>query len=128
MSQTDARPPARTTIEFPARDGYRSVASLVLGGVASRFELPIDRVDDLLLGVDSLLMQGVMGDLARVEATASENELTVRVGTFRPGRLDDPAVRRVVARLVDDVREVPVDGDAGAWIELGVRVARRDGA
>jgi hypothetical protein len=128
MSETDARPPARTTIEFPARDGYRSVASLVLGGVASRFELPVDRVDDLLLGVDSLLMQGVVGDIARVEATASENELTVRVGRFRPGRLDDPAVRRVVARLVDDVREVPVDGDVGAWIELGVRVARRNGA
>jgi hypothetical protein len=128
MTETAARPPARTTIEFPARDGYRGVASLVLGGVAARFELPVDRVDDLLLGVDSLLMQGVVGDVARVEATASEKELTVRVGAFRPGRLDDPAVRRVVARLVDTVREVPVDGEPGAWIELGVSVARRDGA
>jgi hypothetical protein len=128
MTETDARPPARTTIEFPAREGYRGVASLVLGGVAARFELPVDRVDDLLLGVDSLLMQGVVGDVVRVEATASEKELSVRVGTFRPGRLDDPAVRRVVARLVDTVREVPVDGAPGAWIELGVSVNRRDGA
>jgi len=122
----DARPPARTTVEFPALDGYRDVASLVLGGVAARFELPVDRVDDLLLGVDSLLMQGVVEDVARVEATASETELTVRIGVFRRGQLDDPAVRRVVARLVDTVREVPADGGGGAWIELGMSVARRD--
>ncbi|HEX6724295.1 MAG TPA: hypothetical protein VF073_03550 [Gaiella sp.] len=124
----DARPPARTTVEFPARDGYRGVASLVLGGVAARFDLPVDRVDDLLLGVDSLLMQGVVGEAARIEATVSETDLTVRVGAFRPGRLDDAAVRRVVAPLVDTVREVPTDGSAGAWIELGMSVPRRDGA
>jgi hypothetical protein len=124
---TDARAPARTTVEFPARDGYRGVATLVLGGVAARFELPVDRVDDLLLGVDSLLMQ-VVGEVARVEATASESELTVRVGAFRRGQLDDAAVRRVVARLVDTVQEVPADGGEGAWIELGIRVARRGGA
>jgi len=124
----DARAPARTTVEFPARDGYRGVATLVLGGVAARFELPVDRVDDLLLGVDSLLMQGVVGEVARVEATASESELTVRVGAFRHGQLDDAAVRRVVARLVDTVQEVPADGGEGSWIELGIRVARRGGA
>jgi hypothetical protein len=125
---TEARPPARTTVEFPARDGYRTVAGLVLGGVAARFELPVDRVDDLLLGVDSLLMQGVVGDTARVEATASTTELTVRVGAFRAGQLEDAALRRVVARLVDTVREVPVEGGDGAWIELGLNVERRDGA
>jgi hypothetical protein len=124
----DARPPARTTVEFPARDGYRGVASLVLGGVAARFELPVDRVDDLLLGVDSLLMQGVVGEVARLEATASESELSVRVGPFGQGQLDDAAVRRVVARLVDTVQEVPAEGGASAWIELAMSVARRDGA
>jgi hypothetical protein len=125
---TDARPPARTTVEFPARAGYRDVASLVLGGVAARFELPVDRVDDLLLGVDSLLMQGVVGDVARVEASVSEVELIVRVGAFRAGQLDDEAVRRVVARLVDSVREVPMDGGADTWIELSMTVTRRNGA
>lgn len=120
------RSPARTTVEFPARDGYRGVAGLVLGGVAARFELPVDRVDDLLLGVDSLLLQGVLGDIARIEATASATELRVRVGPFPAGRLEDPAVRRVVARLVDTVSEVPVEA-GGAWIELGIEVARRNG-
>ena len=73
---TDGRAPARTTVEFPAREGYRGVATLVLGGVAARFELPVDRVDDLLLGVDSLLMQGVLGEVARIEATASAKNTT----------------------------------------------------
>ena len=36
-------------VEFPATEGYRSVGRLVLGGLASRFELPVDRVEDLLL-------------------------------------------------------------------------------
>lgn len=129
MSPTPvARPPARASIELPARDGYRPVASLVLGGVAARFELPVDRVDDLLLAVDSLLMQGVTGDTVRVEATATESELAVRVGPFRPGRLEDAALRRVVARLVDTLREVPLEGGEGTWIEVGVDVTRRNGA
>ena len=52
----------------------------------------------------------------------------MRVGAFRQGQLDDAAVRRVVARLVDTVQEVPADGGEGSWIELGIRVARRNGA
>jgi len=127
MSAGDALLPARTTVEFPARDGYRYVAGLVLGGVAARFDLPVDRVDDLLLGVDSLLMQGVVDDAARVEATVSATELIVRIGTFRAGQLEDPAIRRVVTPLVDTLREVPVDDGAGAWIELGIGCPRRDG-
>lgn len=122
-----ARRPVLTTVEFPARDGYRSVAGLVLGGVAARFELPVDRVDDLLLGVDSLLMQGVLGDTARIEATAGPTELTVRVGTFRTGQLGDAALRRVVAGLVDSVREVPHATGGGAWVELAMHVTRRAG-
>ena len=61
----------RTTVEFPASGAYRSVGRLVLGGVASRFELPIDRVDDLLLAVDSLLMQEPAADTVRLEAEAT---------------------------------------------------------
>ena len=55
MSEALAPHADRTTVEFPVADGYRSVGRLVLGGVAARFELPIDRVDDLLLAVESLL-------------------------------------------------------------------------
>ena len=118
--------PDRATVEFPA-GGYRSVGRLVLGGVAARFELPIDRVDDLLLAVDSLLLQEPTSDSVRLEAQATPSGLLVRLGSFRPGQLDDPALRRVLARLVDTVEE-HADGNA-ASIELVVSAAYRgDGA
>ena len=114
-AETDAD---RTVVEFPSTDGFRGVGRLVLGGVAARFELPIDRVDDLLLAVDSVLLQGPVGDRVRVEASASPTGLVVRLSPFRPGQLDDAALRRVLARLVDSVDE-HADGDASA-IELAV--------
>ena len=108
----------RTVVEFPSTDGFRGVGRLVLGGVAARFELPLDRVDDLLLAVDSVLLQGPVGDRVRVEADVSPTGLVVRLSPFRPGRLEDPALVRVLARLVDAVDE-HADGDASS-IELAV--------
>jgi hypothetical protein len=118
-----SQPPDRATVEFPSAAGYRSVGRLVLGGVAARFELPIDRVDDLLLAADSLLLQETIGDRVRLEAEATPAGLRVRLGPFRSGQLDDPALRRVLARLVDTVEE-RADGSA-ASIELVVSAAYR---
>jgi hypothetical protein len=114
---------ARTTVEFPAGEQYRSVPRLVLGGVASRFELPIDRVDDLLLAVESLLMQETVGGTLRLEAEATPSGLLVRLGSFRPGQLDDPGLRRVLTPLVEGVDEHR-DGDS-ARIELVVSATYR---
>lgn len=116
--------PARTTVEFPAGERFRSVPRLVLGGVAARFELPIDRVDDLLLAVESLLMQETVGDTLRLEAEATPSGLCVRLGSFQPGRLDDPGLRRVLTPLVESVEE-HADGDAAALIELVVSATYR---
>jgi hypothetical protein len=113
----------RTTIEFPATEGYRSVGRLVLGGIASRFELPIDRVDDLLLAVESLFMQESLGDTIRLEAEATPSGFVVRMGPYPPDRLDDPGLRRVLERLVDDVAE-RVDGDRSS-VELVVAATSR---
>ena len=115
----------RTVVEFPSADGFRGVGRLVLGGVAARFELPIDRVDDLLLAVDSVLLQGAVADRVRVEADASPTGLVVRLSPFQPGRLDDAALARVLARLVDAVDEHP-DGETSA-IELVVSASYRTG-
>ena len=123
MTRGEEPLPDRTTIEFPATPGYRSVGRLVLGGVASRFELPIDRVDDLLLAVDSLLMQAPVADTVTLEAEATQTGLVVRMGPFAPGRLDDPAVRRVLSRLVDEVDERSDGADAS--VELVVSAAYR---
>jgi hypothetical protein len=112
------------TLEFPARDGYRSVGRLVIGGLASRFELPVDRVDDLLLAVESLLLGGIAGESVELRVEARPDELRVRVGPIDGPGLSDPAVARVVTRLVDAATHV----DGGAYAEL-VSTARhrRDG-
>jgi hypothetical protein len=123
VSTTESAAADRTIVEFPASEGYRSVGRLVLGGIASRFELPIDRVDDLLLAIESLFMQERVSGTIRLEADASSEELRVRIGPFRPGRLEDPGLERVLTRLVDGVDE-RVDGDS-ASIELLVSAAYR---
>jgi hypothetical protein len=115
----------RTVVEFPSTDGFRGVGRLVLGGVAARFELPIDRVDDLLLAVDSVLLQGPVGERVRLEADASATGLAVRLSPLRLGLLEDAALRRVLARLVDSVDEHH-DGATSA-IELVVSASYRAG-
>ena len=121
-------PADRILVEFPAREGYRSVGRLVLGGLASRFELPVDRVEDLLLAVESLL-HGVAGDTVTLEVEAGDDGLRVRLGPFADGGVGDPAVARVVTKLVDEAREITSENGDGAFAELLVSAARhgRDG-
>jgi hypothetical protein len=113
-------------VEFPATDGYRSVGRLVLGGLLSRFELPVDRVEDLLLAVESLLVQDLAEETVTIEATVATEGLRLRVGPFVRSQLADPSVARVVTRLVDEVSEDGgTDGDsAGTRVELHVSAAR----
>ena len=109
-------PADRILVEFPATDGYRGVGRLVLGGLASRFEMPVDRVDDLLLAVESLLVQDVAADAVTLVADAAPDGLRVRLGPFTRASAADPAVARVLTRLVDEA--VDVDGADGTWVEL----------
>ena len=111
-----ATPADRILVEFPATEGYRGVGRLVLGGLASRFEMPVDRVDDLLLAVESLLVQDVEADAVTLVADAAPDGLRVRVGPFAGEGVSDPAVARVLTRLVDEA--VDVEGADGRWVEL----------
>ena len=103
--------------------------TLVLGGVAARFELPVDRVDDLLLGVDSLLMQGVVGEVARARGDgervgADRARRGVPAGTA--GRCRRPTGRRPARR--HRARRFPRTAARARGSSSGCRVARRDGA
>jgi hypothetical protein len=111
-------------VEFPAADGYRSVGRLVLGGLVSRFELPVDRVEDLLLAVESLLQQRLAAETVRLEATAAPDGLRLRVGPFASSPMADSGVARVLTRLVDEVSEEEADGGDGTRIDLHVSAAR----
>jgi hypothetical protein len=120
-----AEPVDRVLVEFPATAGYRGVGRLVLGGLSSRFDLPVDRVDDLLLALESLITQELAGDAVTMEATAASEGLRARVGPFSSSQVDDPSVARVLAPLVDDVSEQSEPD--GFWVELGVSADRSAG-
>lgn len=117
-------PDERVIVEFPATAGYRGVGRLVLGGLSARFELPVDRVEDLLLALDSLMSQELAADVVTMEAIAAPEGLRARVGPFVRSQLEDAAVARVLNPLVDEVTEDITDG---FWVELGVSAQRTAG-
>ena len=127
-STAPSTPTDTVLVEFPATEGYRGVGRLVLGGLASRFELPVDRVEDLLLAVESLLAHGVEGETVILAVDAGEDALRVRLGPLADGIVSDPAVARVLRPLVDEATDVTPKGDGPAFAELLVEARhRRDG-
>jgi hypothetical protein len=109
----------RIVLTMPTDVRLRSVATLVLGGLGSRLELPFERTDDLQLAVLSTL-EATDGDNITVEVDADEGGLRLAVGPVRAGSGDDDALMRVVSRLVDEVGHERRDGDE--WLIL--RLAR----
>jgi hypothetical protein len=116
----------RIVVEFPATAGYRGVGRLVLGGLSSRFELPVDRVEELLLALESLITQELATETVTMEAFAANSGLRARVGPFANSQVADESVVRVLEPLVDDVSED--DGPDGYWVELGVSAGPSSGA
>ena len=53
-----------------------------------------------------------------------ESPARVRVGPFGTGGVADPAVARVVSRLVDEASELPSERDGESYAELLVSAAR----
>jgi hypothetical protein len=105
-------------LTIPSSQRYRGVATLVLGGIGSRLELPYERVDDLSLALVSVFDAGATEKDTTVEIAAHDGELSIAVGPLAPGAAGDPALVRVLDPLVDEVRPLERDGDE--WIELRV--------
>ncbi len=107
----------RIVLTLPADASYRSVATLVLGGVGSRIELPYERMDDLQLAlVSALEATHDGGDQVTLEIEAGPDGLRVALGPLRDESADDEGLRRVLSRLVDDVERERREGEA--WIAL----------
>jgi hypothetical protein len=102
-------------LTLPTTQGFRSVASLVLGGVGSRLELPYERVDDLQLAVLSVLQSAAEPEVT-LELEARDDQLAVAIGPLHEGVGADRALGNVVGRLVANADEVARDGRA--WLRL----------
>jgi anti-sigma regulatory factor (Ser/Thr protein kinase) len=113
----------RIALSLPAETGLRSVATLVLGGIGSRLDLPYERVDDLQLAVLSVLAASDL-DRVTIEIEIDDDRVEVSVGPLPDGGAGDRGLRRVVDRLVDGVETAERQARDGSeeWITL--RLAR----
>jgi anti-sigma regulatory factor (Ser/Thr protein kinase) len=114
----DARMSDHISLTIPAASRYRGVATLVLGGIGSRLDLPYERVDDLQLAVVSLL-EASEGDAVTVEVESKDEAVRVSVGPLTEGSASDAALARVLTPLVDSVE--PVTREQGTWLTLSLR-------
>ena len=107
------------TIALTVPAGLRGagVVALVLGGLGSRLDLPVDRIDELALAV-ATVAPSVDGDAFELEAAVLDDRLVVRVGPLEGGTESDAALRRVVDALVDSVAGIRrADSE---WLELEI--------
>ena len=113
----------RIVLALPTEARFRSVATLVLGGIGSRADLPYERMDDLQLAVLSALDAADQAEVT-LEVDADENGVSLALGPVRDGSGDDEGLGLVLSRLVDDVTHERRDG--AEWLSL--RLSRPDGA
>lgn len=98
------------SLDWPADPSYQAVGRLVLGGIAARIDLPVDRIDELGLVLDTLARALVSDDVLQLHVDVSSERLLIAVGEFLADPLVDFAVRRVIAPLVDDTASIIAPG------------------
>ena len=115
---TEPEPPTRVSIAAGPLVG--PVLRRVVGMLAARADLPLDRLDDAVLVADVVAARApshVAGDTVDVALKSSTRSLDLRVGPLRSGGgralvVDAavPGVGNVIERLADQL-EVETEGD-----------------
>jgi hypothetical protein len=105
----------RIVLTMPSDSGLRGIATLVLGGIGSRHDLPYERMDDLQLALVSALDAAPKGQVS-IEVDAGPEGLRVALGPLRDGSRDDEGLALVLSRLVDSVENERRDGTD--WVSL----------
>lgn len=108
-------------LTIPTATRFQGVATLVLGGIGSRLDLPYERMDDLQLAVLSLLAAGGDDSIA-VEVEAQAQAMSVSVGPLAVGSTSDEGLARVLERLADSVE--PTQRDGKEWLTLRLVFSR----
>jgi hypothetical protein len=106
------------TLTIPRDGDFHRVAHLVLGGLAVRMDLTVERLEDLQIALDSVLGRSEFGagDIT-VRMALRDGAIETRVGPLPASVLDEIereqdgalSLRRVLDSTVDDVH---VDGDS----------------
>lgn len=107
----------KIALTIPADRAFRGVATLVLGGIGSRLNLPYERMDDLQLAVLSIL-EAASADDVSMEIVAEDHRVTVAVGPLVQGSAHANGLARVLSKLVDSMESGVLDGDGGEWLSI----------
>jgi hypothetical protein len=113
------------TIRIPREGGFRTVAGLVVGGIAARHDVTLDVLDDIHIALDSLLDQLEADDgEVTIQLRISDNAIDLAVGPVddtvvaeleqEPG--EAIGLRRLLDTTVDDISVTRQGGET--WIEL----------
>ena len=106
----------------------------VVGMLAARADLPIDRLDDAVLVADLIASRApahVQNDRVDVALEPGVRALTLRIGPLRTGGAEAlvtdavvPGVGNVIERLADEIATIPDAGTGGEI--LSVRLSYSD--
>ena len=121
QSTQEATTADRVVLTLPGNPSLRGVASLVLGGIGSRIDLPYEKVDELQLAVLSVL--GACDPaIVTIEIEIEEEAVLVTLGPLPDDTVAAPGVRAVLDRLVDGVQPSRRETDAGSaeWVTLSL--------
>jgi len=119
QSSQEATVADRVVLTLPGNPSLRGVASLVLGGIGSRTDLPYEKVDELQLAVLSVLGASDPA-VVTIEIEIDDDAVRVTLGPLPDDTVADPGVRAVLDRLVDEVEPSRRETDAGSaeWVTL----------
>ena len=114
-------------LTLPADEAFRSVAHLVLGGLAARLNVTFENLEDLELALDALLERQDESQEVTLRVIVEDGKLRTIVGPFASVRaeLEDGATNslnlgRILSAVCDSV-EVE-DRDGSQWVELTKRL------
>ncbi len=118
-------------LTLPRERSFHGVAHLVLGGIAARFDVTLEDLEDLQLALDGLLEANAGTGQVTVRLRLEGDRITTLVGPFEVEGLRTEleqeaagtiSLGRVLDTVADQVDVAPRDG--GLWVELTKTVAR----
>jgi hypothetical protein len=119
-------------LTMPADDAFQRVAHLVLGGLASRHEVTVETLDDLVIALDAVL--GRYGDIVddvTVRVHIDDDDIRTEIGAFQKNIASDLSqagegidLHRILWAVCDDVAVTERDG--AHWVELTKHVHRNE--
>jgi hypothetical protein len=107
------------TLTLPADADLRPVVRHVLGGIGARFDLSLERVDDLQLAVAVILERTPSTDIV-LQAEITAEGLVVGVGPFDHDITSEADIARLLTPLIDELRSVERD-EGDRYVELELR-------